>query len=97
MVTWTISLLLIEPLEKVHLIFCKHLLGTKKTSSNIGVRAELGRFPVENFINSQAILYLATLHTDNLNPLLKEAFELSKSLDSQGVSTLRNRKCKYPR
>jgi hypothetical protein len=32
------------------------------------------------------ILYLARLHTDNLNPLLKEAFELSKSLDSQGVS-----------
>jgi hypothetical protein len=45
------------------------------------VRAELGRFPVENLINSQAILYLARLHTDNLNPLLKEAFELSKSLD----------------
>ena len=72
--------------EKVHLIFCKHLLGTKKTSSNIGVRAELGRFPDENFINSQAIVYLARLHTDNLNPLLKEAFELSKSLESQGVS-----------
>jgi hypothetical protein len=36
------------PFEKVHLIFCKHLLGTKRTSSNIGVRAELGRFPVEN-------------------------------------------------
>ena len=60
-------------------------MGTKKTSSNIGVRAELGRFPVENFINSQAILYLARLHTNNLNPLLKKAFELSKSLDSQGV------------
>jgi hypothetical protein len=40
------------------------------------------------FINSKAILYLARLHTDNLNPLLKEAFELSKSLDSQGVSNL---------
>jgi hypothetical protein len=74
------------PFEKVHLMFCKHLLGTKKTSSNIGVRAELGRFPVENFINLQAILYLARLHTDNLNPLLKEAFELSNSLDSQGAS-----------
>ena len=74
------------PFEKVHLTFCKHLLGTKKTSSNIGVRAELGRFPNENFINSQAILYLVRLHTDNLNPLLKEAFELSKFLDSQGVS-----------
>ena len=33
------------PFEKVHLIFCKHLLGTKKTSSNIGVRAELGINP----------------------------------------------------
>ena len=76
----------IQTLNIKHLIFCKHLLGTKRTSSNIGVRAELGRFPVENFINSQAILYLARLHTDNLNPLLKEAFELSKSLDSQGVS-----------
>ena len=74
------------PFEKVHLIFCKHLLGTKKTSSNIGVRTELGRIPDENFINSQAILYLARLHTDNLTPLLKEAFELSKSLESQGVS-----------
>ena len=74
------------PFEKVHLICCKHLLGTKKTSSNIGVKAELGRFPVEHFINSQAILYLARLHTDHLNPLLKEAFELSKSFDSQGVS-----------
>jgi hypothetical protein len=32
---------------KVHLIFCKHLLETKRTFSNIGVRAELGRFPVD--------------------------------------------------
>ena len=77
------------PFEKVHLIFCKHLLGTKRTSSNIGVRAELGRFPVENFINCKQFYILPDyifVHTDNLNPLLKEAFELSKSLDSQGVS-----------
>jgi hypothetical protein len=39
----------LTPFEKVHLICCKHLLGTKKTSSNIGVKAELGRFPVENY------------------------------------------------
>jgi hypothetical protein len=31
------------PFEKVHLICCKHLLGTKNTSSNIGVKAELGK------------------------------------------------------
>jgi hypothetical protein len=65
--------------------FCKFTLGAKKTSSNIGVRAELGRLPLEHFIMTHSILYLARLHTDNVNPLLKEALVLSKSLDSQGT------------
>jgi hypothetical protein len=71
--------------ERIHLNFCKFTLGAKKTSSNIGVRAELGRLPMEHFIMTQSILYLARLHTDNVNPLLKEALILSKSLDSQGT------------
>lgn len=73
------------PFEKVHISFCKFTLGTRKTSSNLGTRLELGRVPVENFILKQSLLYLARLHTDDLNPLLKEAFDLSKSLDSEGV------------
>ena len=73
------------PCERIHLNFCKFTLGAKKTSSNIGVRAELGRLPMEHFIMTQSILYLARLHTDNVNPLLKEALILSKSLDSQGT------------
>jgi hypothetical protein len=58
-------------------------MGAKKTSSNIGVRAELGRLPMEHFIMTQSILYLARLHTDNVNPLLKEALVLSKSVDKE--------------
>jgi hypothetical protein len=73
------------PCERLHLNFCKFTLGAKKTSSNIGVRAELGSLPMEHFIMTQSILYLARLHTDNVNPLLKEALILSKSLDSQGT------------
>jgi hypothetical protein len=49
------------------------LKPTKKTSSNIGVRAELGRLPMEHFIMTQSILYLARLHSDHVNALLKEA------------------------
>ena len=37
---------------------------------------------MEHFIMTQSILYLARLHTDNVNPLLKEALILSKSLHS---------------
>jgi hypothetical protein len=70
------------PCERIHLNFCKFTLGAKKTSSNTGVRAELGRLPMEHFIMTQSILYLARLHTDNVNPLLKEALILSKSLHS---------------
>ena len=71
------------PCERIHLNFCKFTLGAKQTSSNIGVRAELGRLPMEHFI--MISLYLARLHTDTVNSLLKEALVLSKSLDSQGT------------
>ena len=33
------------PCQRIHLNFCKFTLEAKKTSSNIGVRAELGRLP----------------------------------------------------
>ena len=73
------------PCERIDLIFCKFTLGAKQISSNIGVRAELGRLPMEHFIMTQSIVYLSRLHTDNVNPLLNEALILSKSLDSQGT------------
>ena len=71
--------------EKLHLSFCKNTLGTKKCSSNVAVRAELGRLPLESFISSQAIIYLARLNNENINPLLKEAFALTKNLNDTGI------------
>ncbi len=73
------------PFEKLHLSFCKNTLGTKKCSSNLATRAELGRLPVEAFIKTQAILYCATLFSNNINPLLKEAFQLTERLDNEGT------------
>ena len=73
------------PFEKVHLNFCKFQLGVKKSASNIGARAELGRLPIEHFVLTQSLIYLARLNTEKINPLLKEAFELSKSLNSSGT------------
>lgn len=73
------------PFEKVHLRFCKFLLGIKKSATNTGARAELGRLPIEHFIVSQSPIYLARLHTENINPILKEAFILSKYLDKIGT------------
>jgi hypothetical protein len=34
-------------------------------------KSELGRFPITDYIKTQAILYLFRLQTDPINPLLK--------------------------
>ena len=50
-------------------------------------KSELGRFPITDYIKTQAILYSCRLQTDPINRLLKEAFSLCKSVDSDGIYT----------
>jgi hypothetical protein len=38
------------PIENLHLSFYKYVLGIRKKASNLAVRLELGRLPVENCI-----------------------------------------------
>jgi hypothetical protein len=64
--------------------FCKYILGLKKIACNISAKSELGRFPITDYIKTQAMLYFCRLQTDSINPLLKEAFSICKSVDSDG-------------
>ena len=61
------------PMEKVQINFIKYKLGSKKTATNVAVRAELGLLPIKSFIRQQTITYLSRLNNENLNPLLKES------------------------
>ena len=70
--------------EIVHNRYCKSVLGLKRTACNISAKSELGRFSIVSFIKTQALLYFCRLNTGDINPLLKEAFQLNKSLDGQG-------------
>ena len=74
-------------IEDLHLSFCKFVPGIRQEASNLAVRLELGRLPVENSIKSQTMLYFARLYTTKLNPLLKESFLLCQNLDFQGIYT----------
>ena len=47
--------------EKLHHKFCKAVLGIKKTSCNISEKSELGRLPLDSFING--------IQSDGINPL----------------------------
>jgi hypothetical protein len=41
-------------------------------------KTELGRFPLDSFIKSQVMMYYSHIHSDKINPLIKEAFNLNK-------------------
>ena len=60
-------------LEKVHLDFCKRLLGVKKSSCNVMIYAELGRLPLQAVRKYKIIKYWAKLlATDNI--ILKNCY-----------------------
>ena len=69
--------------ESLHMKLCKYILGVNQKSTNFAIRSELGRFPIHLTIikNIHVLLYWHRL--ENLQeefPLLKEAFNVSKSL-----------------
>ena len=42
--------------EKIYNKYCKYILGLKKIARNISAKSELGRFPITDYIKTQAIL-----------------------------------------
>lgn len=70
--------------EKVNLKFCKFVLGISKKSVNIAARAEISQYPVDVYIKLQVLKYLARISNNNNNPLLVDAYHLSKCLHSKG-------------
>ena len=73
-------------IERVHVQFCKFILGVNRRAVNLAVKGELGRFPVAFSCVIQAFRYWYHL-MESSNPLLQEAFSVSKSLHYNGVST----------
>ena len=66
---------------------CKTLLGIRKTACNLAAKTELGRFPLNYFIKTQVMMYYSRIHSDKINPLIKEAFNLNKSMHANGIFT----------
>jgi hypothetical protein len=71
--------------EKIHNKFCKSALGLKKTASNIAAKSALGRFPLDSFIKIQVMMYFNRINLNDINPLVKEAFNISKDLHDNGM------------
>ena len=73
-------------IEKVHVKFCKSILGVNKRAVNLVVKIELGRFPVSFSCLIQALKYWYHLQ-ESSNSLLREVSSVCRDLHENGVST----------
>ena len=51
----------------------------------MAAKTELGRFPLDSFIKSQVMIHYSHIHSDKINPLIKEASNLNKSMHDNGI------------
>ena len=73
--------------DKLHIKFCKSILGVHKSATNFAVLSELGRFPLHFDILKSMLSYWYRL--ENLGqsfPLLVDAYKESKSLDLNKIA-----------
>ena len=68
--------------EKINLKLCKQALGLHRGASNLGCRAELGRFPIIKSIIVAMSKYYSRLHSFKKSDLLYHALNSQKSMTS---------------
>ena len=62
-----------HPIEKLHFMACKQILGVQKQTTNIGVLLELGRIPLQNFATKAAIKNWERIRGGEINDILKKS------------------------
>ena len=76
------TLLLLQPIEKTHLRFCKMFLEVNKKAANHATRAEMRRFPIQISIISLILKYYIYLNGKESNSIVKQALIISQELGS---------------
>ena len=74
------------PYDKLHIHFCKYILGANKTSTNFAILSELGRIPFALDCFTSVFKYWYRFDSST-NFLLKSAYIENKFLHSQGCDT----------
>ena len=65
--------------ERVHMRFCKKLLGVNIKSTNLAIRSELGRYPIICTIVKNVMKYFIRLEGMSNNRLVKQIYLKTKS------------------
>lgn len=73
--------------EKLHIKFCKYVLGVHSKSSNLACIGELGRFPVYNDICDNILKFYFYAKQKNNDSLIGQTLQTSISLEEGGYKS----------
>ena len=79
-----------SPIEQVHLKFCKIFLQLNRRASNIATRGVLGRLPIQLTLAKKALKYYSYLCDKDECTIVKQAFLISKQLESENQKSFVN-------
>ena len=66
-----------NPIPKVHIMVCKHILGVQKQTPNVGVLLELGRIPLQTYAKRAAIKNWERIKSGRINPHVRTSYDIA--------------------
>ena len=78
-----------NPIENLHMMMCKQLLGVQKQTTNIGVLLELGRVPLDILAVKLAIKNWERIKQRRANPLLMKSYLDAMNQNLLWISTIK--------
>ena len=80
-----------NPIEKLHMMFCKQILGVQKQTTNVGVLLELGRIPLDIYANKFAIKNWERVKGKHSNDLLLSSYNDAVNENLPWISNIKTR------
>ena len=79
-----------NPIEKVHLMFCKHLLGVRRQTCTVGVLQEIGMMPLSLFAIKSATKNWERIQQGKANPILVASNNYSREENLPWASNIKS-------
>jgi len=76
-----------SPFEKVHVKFCKMVMGVRKQTSNLASKAETGRYPLHIEILTNMVKYWLRLNKQKQETLIADALGANLDMQASGIFT----------
>ncbi len=72
-------------IERLHLIYCKYLLGIRKNAHNLAIYSELGRFPLYTEALRQSVKFYYHLQSTPISSLANKALLANQALNTNNA------------